>query len=82
MRVYTFSEARQRLAELLDMAKSEDVVIKRRNGETFVLSCRKSVRSPFDIAGVDVPGVSTKDIVAAVRESRSGRSSRSKRASR
>jgi prevent-host-death family protein len=37
MRVYTFSEARQKLAEVLDLATKEDVMIKRRGGETFVL---------------------------------------------
>ena len=36
-RINTFSEARQNLAEVLDREKSEEVVIKRRAGDTFVL---------------------------------------------
>ena len=35
MRVYTYSEAHQRLTEVLDIAHDEEVVIKRRGGETF-----------------------------------------------
>lgn len=40
MRVFTYSEARQRLAELLDLARSEDVQIRRRDGSVFVVSAR------------------------------------------
>ena len=35
MKVYTYSEARQRLSEVLDIARGEEVVIKRRGGETY-----------------------------------------------
>jgi len=35
MKVYTYSEARQRLADVLNIARTEEVVIKRRGGETF-----------------------------------------------
>ena len=71
MRVYSFSEARQKLAEVLDLARSEDVIIERRNGESFVLSLRKPSKSPLDIPAVDRQKVTTKDIVEAVRYSRS-----------
>ena len=37
MRVYTYSEARQKLASLLDIAQTEGAVaIRRRNGQTFI----------------------------------------------
>jgi len=71
VRVYNFSEARQKLAELLDLAKREDVVIKRRGGDEFVLSCKKPVISPFDVPGIESAGVTSDDIVEAVRTSRS-----------
>jgi prevent-host-death family protein len=69
MKVYTYSEARQRLAEVLNIARSEEVVIKRRGGETFSIIFRKSKKSPFDVPGIPTKA-STKDILAAVRESR------------
>ena len=69
MKVYTYSEARQRLSEVLNTAKSEEVVIKRRGGETFSIIYRKSKKSPFDVPGIQTKAT-TKDILAAVRESR------------
>jgi hypothetical protein len=70
MRVFTFSEARQKLAEVLDLAKKEDVLIRRRGGEVFVLSYKVPDRSPFDVPGIDSEGVQTEDILEAVRYSR------------
>ena len=70
MRVYTYSEARQNLAEVLDRAKTEEVVIKRRDGDTFVLTYKKLQSSPFDVPGIDIPGLTAEDIVEAVRYSR------------
>ena len=70
MRVYTFSEARQNLAEVLELAKSEEVAIKRRGGDTFVLTYKRPQSSPFAVAGIDIPGLTTEDIVEAVRYSR------------
>ena len=69
MKVYTYSEARQRLAEVLNIARNEEVVIKRRGGEAFSIIFRKSKRSPFDVPGIPTKAT-TKDILAAVRESR------------
>jgi sporulation-control protein spo0M len=71
MRVYKFTEARQKKrAELLDNARLKDVLIERRGGETFVLSFKIPSGSPLDIPAVDRELVTTKDIVAAVRTSR------------
>jgi prevent-host-death family protein len=69
MKVYTYSEARQRLAEVLSIARNEEVVIKRRGGEAFSIIFRKSKKSPFDVSGIQTKAT-TKDILAAVRESR------------
>jgi len=69
MKVYTYSEARQRLADVLNIARSEEVIIKRKGGETFSIIFRKNKRSPFDVPGVNTEAT-TKDILAAVRESR------------
>ena len=69
MKVYTYSEARQKLSEVLDLARSEEVIIKRRGGETFTLLFKKLPKSPFDVPGIKTRAT-TKDIIDAVRESR------------
>lgn len=69
MKVYTYSEARQRLSEVLNLARTEEVVIKRRGGETFSIFYRKSKKSPFDVPGIQTKAT-TNDIIEAVRESR------------
>jgi prevent-host-death family protein len=69
MKVYSYSEARQRLSDVLNTARSEEVIIKRRGGETFSIIYRKNKKSPFDVPGIRTKAT-TKDILSAVRESR------------
>jgi len=69
MKVYTYSEARQRLASILNIARTEEVIIKRRGGETFSIIFRKSKKSPFDVSGIQTKAT-TNDILDAVKESR------------
>jgi uncharacterized protein (DUF362 family) len=70
MKVYTYSEARQSLASLLEQAKKE-VRIRRRDGQTFVLKPEVPSGSPFDIEGVDL-GITVQEIVSFVYEGRRG----------
>jgi len=70
MKVYTYSEARQKLSMILDMARSEEVLIKRRGGETFKVVLKQSKKSPFDVQGIKTKAT-TQDILDAVNESRS-----------
>jgi len=69
MKVYTYSEARQNLSQLLDTARDEEVLIRRRGGETFSLRYKIEPVSPFDVPGVKTRAT-TADILDAVRESR------------
>jgi len=69
MKVYTYSEARQRLADVLNIARTEEVIIKRRGGEMFSVMFKKEKKSPFDIPGIQTKAT-TKDILTAVKESR------------
>jgi hypothetical protein len=69
MRVYTYSEARQKLVELLNRAQQEEVLIRRRDGATFSVISKRNKRSPFDIKGIKTK-VSTQDIQDAIKESR------------
>jgi hypothetical protein len=70
MKVYTYSEARRRFAAILDEARSEgSVLIRRRDGQEFVLRPAEGAGSPLDVEPLDL-GWSREEIVAAVREGR------------
>ncbi len=72
MKVFTYSEARQNLSKILNIAQNEEVEIRRRDGSVFSLvSKRKRTASPFDVPGIKTRA-STRDILDAVRESRRG----------
>lgn len=70
MKVYTYSRARQRLSEVLDTARSEEVLIRRKGSETFSVMYKKTPKSPFDVPGIKTRAT-TQDILDAVRDSRS-----------
>jgi len=70
VKVYTYSEARQNLASVLDRAQKEGAVrITRRNGVAFTLKPEVTGRSPLDVAPVKSK-VSLDQILSAVRECR------------
>lgn len=70
MKVYTYSEARQQLSELLNRARREgQVEIRRRDGQRFVVRANEGTGSPLDVPGVNA-GLSRQEIVDLVRESR------------
>ncbi len=70
MKVYTYSQAREKLATILEESKTEEVVIKRRKGDSYTIIPRSQRRrSPFDVAGLN-KGLSKDEIVDAIRESR------------
>jgi antitoxin Phd len=73
MNVYTFSEARQKLATVLDEAQRKGAVrIKRRDGSEFEIAPVRSQASPLDVEGVDL-GLSAEEIVSVLRETRARR---------
>ena len=70
MTVYTYSEARQNLASLLEKAAQDgEVWIKRRDGQMFVLRPQPRAGSALDVKGIDL-GVSTAEILEAIQEGR------------
>ena len=70
MKEYSFTEARQHFASILEEAKKEGVVcVKKRDGEPFYIKPAIQQTSPLDIKGVDL-GVSASEIVDIVREGR------------
>jgi antitoxin (DNA-binding transcriptional repressor) of toxin-antitoxin stability system len=70
LRTYTFSQARQQLATLLDEASREgEVRICRRDGRSFVVQPLVESRSPLDVPGLST-GLTTAEILDLVREGR------------
>lgn len=69
MKVYSYSEARQNLSDLLDEAQSGEVLIKRKDGTVFSVKSKRAKESPIDIKGLESK-VSEADILDAVKDSR------------
>ena len=71
MKTYTFSEARQKFASVLEKAKLEGkVLIKRKDGSLFEIHPIPKMESPLSIDGIDLD-LSADEIVDIVREIRS-----------
>ena len=70
MKEYTYSEARQRLAALLERARREGAVrIRRKDGQVFVLRPERATGSPLDVPAI-AARLSREEIVDAIREGR------------
>lgn len=70
MNTYTYSEARQRLATILDKAKKEGkVLITRKDGSVFELKALLKNKSPLDVKGVNL-ALSKEDIIDIMKEVR------------
>lgn len=70
MRVYTYSEARQKLSSILDKAESMGkVIIRRKDGRTFALIPEKARISPLDVPSIKTT-FSTEELVEIVRKQR------------
>jgi PAS domain-containing protein len=68
--VFTYSEARQNFASILERAINEgEVRIKRRDGQIFVIRPELATGSPLDIVGVDLD-ITRDEIIAFIAEGR------------
>ena len=68
--IYTFTEARQKLASLLEQAaRNGEVRIKRRDGQVFVIRPRQRTGSPLDVEGVQL-NLTRDDILESIAEAR------------
>lgn len=71
MNTYTYSEARQKLAALLEKAKKEGkVLIKRKDGTIFELKSISEKKSPLDVKGIKA-NLKREEILEILREIRS-----------
>ena len=74
-REYTYSEARQKLASLLERALKDGAVrIRRKDGQTFVIQPATTTGSPLDVAGIDLE-LSRVEIIEFIQEGRRYQSS-------
>ena len=75
MRVYNYSEARQKFTTVLNTALKEDVIIRRKDGSKFKIVSLAEVKkgkSPLEgIKGIKA-NVTTSDLVEIIREGREG----------
>ncbi|TAK11639.1 MAG: type II toxin-antitoxin system Phd/YefM family antitoxin [Anaerolineae bacterium] len=70
MKTYTFTEARKKLASLLDQAAREgEVRIRRRDGKVFAIKLSQRPDSPLDVPGLGLD-LTRKDILESIREGR------------
>lgn len=73
MKIYSYSEAGQKLATVLDEADSTGkVFIRRRDGRTYALVPEGTPTSPLDVPSISAK-ISTQEIVSLLRRER-GRS--------
>ena len=70
MQIYTYSEAQQKLAIILEQAENTGkVLIRRKDGRTFALIPEKIASSPLDVPSIKT-NITTQEIVEIIREGR------------
>ena len=70
MIVYTYSEARQNFATMLDRAAQDgEVRVKRKDGQVFVIRPAPREDSPLDVQGIDL-GLTASEILQFIKEGR------------
>jgi len=73
MKEFTYSEARQHLATLLEQAEREgEVHIRRRDGRRFVVRLEQKPGSPLDVPGINHP-IGLEAILEGIRDGRDER---------
>lgn len=67
MDIYTYSEARQKLASVLDKAEATGkVLIRRQDGRTFALTPESPLQSPLDVPSIKAD-ISAEELVSLLR---------------
>jgi antitoxin (DNA-binding transcriptional repressor) of toxin-antitoxin stability system len=70
MIVYTYSEARQNFATMLDRAAQDgEVRVKRKDGRVFVIRPAPREDSPLNVQGIDL-GLTASEILQFIKEGR------------
>jgi len=70
MQIYSYSEARQNLAVLLEQAEDTGkVLIRRKDGQTFAVVPEKTAASPLDVPSIKV-SMTTEQLIDIIRNGR------------
>ena len=70
MKSYTFSEARQKFATILEQARQDGSVrIQRRDGQSFLITPEQRQKSPLDVRGINI-NITSDEIIQFIHESR------------
>ena len=71
MRVYNFLEAQQDLSTVLNIALTQDVVVRKQNGQRFrIVPVEENMnQSPFEVAGINTD-IMTEELVEILKQSR------------
>jgi prevent-host-death family protein len=77
MKIYNYSEARQKFSTVLNTALKEEVIITRRDGSKFkvisITENKKDLKSPLEnIKGIKT-NITMDEILEAIRQGREGR---------
>lgn len=70
MKVYTYSQARQNLSDLLNEAeKGDEVIIRRKDGRNYIVSFQQENHSALDVEGIK-SSVTWESLSRTIRENR------------
>ncbi len=72
MKDFTLSEARQRLASVLERARKDGAVrIRKRDGQKFILQPERGSRSPLEVPGLNLNlNLNREELLEIIRSSR------------
>ena len=71
MRIYNYLEVQQDLSAVLNIALTQDVVVRRQNGQQFkIVPVKESInQSPFEVSGINTD-ITTEELVEILKQSR------------
>ena len=70
MTIYTYSQARQKFASILNQAKKKGkILIRRKDGSIFEIKPLARTKSPLDVSGIDIQ-MSKSEIIEYLKEIR------------
>ena len=70
MTIYTYSQARQKFASILDQARKKGkILIRRKDGSIFEIKPLTKTESPLDVSGIDIK-ISKEEIINYLKEIR------------
>ena len=73
MRTYNYSEVQQNFSAVLNTALTQDIIVKKRNGQRFIITSIKENlnQSPFEVPGINT-NITTAEMVEILKQSRMG----------